>query len=145
MIAGLLGVKTLRSEDSVRRAFEKVPEGKLTLWMDLNLGETFEALLDNGWILDLDATVKTLYGSQEEARLGHNPAKPGRPSHVLHALLLARAKLVLNVDAQAGNQTASAWASGVPRAWPFWKPVRAATHRSSPKFPLFSGRHMGKS
>ena len=109
VMAGLLGVKTLRSEDSVRRAFEKVPEGKLTLWMDLNLGETFEALLDNGWILDLDATVKTLYGSREEARLGYNPTKPGRPSHVLHALLLARAKLVLNVDVQAGNQTASAY------------------------------------
>lgn len=109
VMAQMLGIKTLRSEDSVRRAFEKVLEGKLTLWMDLNLGETFDALLKSPWILDLDATVKTLFGRQEEARVGYNPAKPGRPSHVLHAMLLTPAKLVLNVDVQAGNQTASVY------------------------------------
>jgi len=107
VMAEMLGIKTLRSEDSVRRAFEKVVEEKLTLWMDLNLGETFDALLNSPWVLDVDATVKTLFGRQEEARVGYNPAKPGRPSHVLHALLLTPAKLVLNVDVQAGNQTAS--------------------------------------
>lgn len=109
VMAWLLGIKTLRSEDSVRRAFEKVDEDKLTLWNDLNLGETFEALLEGEWILDLDETVKTLFGKQEEARVGYNPAKPGRPSHVLHAMLLTPAKLVLNVDVRAGNQTASVY------------------------------------
>lgn len=109
VLAAGLGIKTLRSEDSVRRAFEKIDGEKLTLWMDVNLGETYDALLNNEWVLDVDATVKTLYGRQEEARLGYNPFKPGRPSHVLHALLLAHAKLVLNVDVQAGNQTASVY------------------------------------
>lgn len=108
-MAEMLGVKRLRSEDSVRRAFEKQDEDALTLWMDLNLGETFEALLEGGWILDVDATVKTLYGKQEEARVGYNPVKPGRPSHVYHSMLFTAAKLVLNVDVQAGNQTASVY------------------------------------
>ncbi len=109
VMASMLGVKTLRSEDSVRGAFEKTEEEKLTLWMDLNLGETYEALLNNEWILDLDATVKRLYGRHGEARVGYNAAKPGGPTHVQHALLLARAKLVLKVEVQAGNQTASVY------------------------------------
>ncbi|NJN05115.1 MAG: transposase [Rhodobacteraceae bacterium] len=106
-MAEMLGVKRLRSEDSVRRAFERQDEEELTLWMDVNLGETFEPLLEGEWILDVDATVKTLYGKQEEAQVGYNPVKPGRPSHVYHSMLFTAAKLVLNVDVQAGNQTAS--------------------------------------
>lgn len=78
----LLGIEKFRSEDSVRRAFEKQNEEALTLWMDRQMNETYAALLDQQWVLDLDATVKTLYGRQEEARVGYNPMKPGRPSHI---------------------------------------------------------------
>src|SRR5271155_2619235 len=35
---------------------------------------------ENCW-LDMDSTMKTLYGHQEGAAVGYNPAKPGRPSH----------------------------------------------------------------
>lgn len=111
----LLGIEQFRSEDSVRRAFEKQDEEALTAWIDRYTNETYAALLDQEWILDLDATVKTLYGHQEEARLGYNPMKPGRPSHVYHALLFSAAKLVVNVDVQAGNQTASQYAQ--PTLW----------------------------
>lgn len=37
------------------------------------------------FIFDLDSTVLVLYGKQEQARVGHNPHKPGRPS--CHPLL----------------------------------------------------------
>lgn len=37
------------------------------------------------FIFDLDSTVLTLYGKQEEARIGYNPRKKGRPSY--HPLL----------------------------------------------------------
>jgi len=40
--------------------------------MDRQIIETYAALLDQKRILDLDATVKTLYGRQEEARVGYN-------------------------------------------------------------------------
>jgi hypothetical protein len=116
-MAERVGIKTLRSEDSVRRAFEKVDEDKLTLWMDLNVGETFEALLEGDWVMDLDSTVKTLYGKQEEARVGYNPMKPGRVSHVYHAMVFTAAKLVLNVDVQAGNQTASLYCHETLWGW----------------------------
>ena len=56
----LLDIKQFRSEDSVRRAFEKQDEEKLRLWMDGQRSETYAGLLDPAWILDLDATVKTL-------------------------------------------------------------------------------------
>lgn len=111
----LLGIEQFRSEDSVRRAFEKQDEEALTLWMDRHTDESYAALLEQEWILDLDATVKTLYGRQEEARVGYNPMKPGRPSHVYQAMLFSAAKLVLNVDVQAGNQMASAYAQ--PTLW----------------------------
>ncbi len=105
----LLGIERFRSEDSIRRAFEKQDGEALTLWMDRQLDITVSALLRQDWILDLDATVKTLYGRQEEARVGYNPMKPGRPSHAYHAMVLSAAKLVLNVDAEAGNHSASSY------------------------------------
>jgi hypothetical protein len=112
VLAKMLGIERFRSEDSVRRAFEKQDEASLTLWLDQSMNETYEALLEQEWILDVDATVKTLYGKQEEAKVGYNPMKPGRPSHVYHARLFTAAKLILNVDVQAGNQTASTY--GLP-------------------------------
>lgn len=111
----LLGIKRFRSEDSIRRAFEKQDEDELTLWMDRQMDITYSALLRYEWVLDLDATVKTLYGRQEEARVGYNPHKPGRPSHAYHAMLLSAARLVLNVDVEAGNHTASAY--GMAGVW----------------------------
>lgn len=111
----LLGIEKLRSEDSIRRAFAKVDEDALTLWMDRQMDKTYSALLQHEWVLDLDATIKTLYGRQEEARVGYNPMKPGRPSHAYQAMVFAAAKLVLNVDAMAGNRTASEYAQ--PSLW----------------------------
>lgn len=58
-------------------------------------------------MLDLDATIKTPYGHQEKARVGCNPTKLGRPSHVYQVMVLAARKLILNVDTQASNQSAS--------------------------------------
>jgi len=110
-----LGIARLRSEGSIRRAFANQDEGALTLWMDRQTDKTFAALLEQDWVLDLDATIKTLYGRQEEARVGYNPMKPGRPSHVYQGMVLAAAKLVLNVDVQAGNLTASEYAQ--PTLW----------------------------
>ena len=111
--------------DSVRRAFTQHDEASLTTWIDLQMDRTFAALLDQPWVLDLDATVKTLFGEQESARIGYNPMKPGRPSHVYQAMVLAAGKLVLNVDAQAGNQMASEYAQ--PTLWG-WLDARERRH-----------------
>lgn len=117
-IAELLGIGQFRSEDSVRRAFEKGDEEELTVWMDKSMNETYDPLVEfQEWILDLDATVKTLYGRQEEARVGYNPVKPGRPSHVYHTMLFTAARLVVNVGVQAGNRTASLYSADGLWGW----------------------------
>jgi len=112
-----MALTCLRSEDSIRRAFAHVDEDAATLWLDMHLNQTYAPLLATAWILDLDATVKPLYGEQQGARLGYNPHKPGWPSLVYEAVLCAAAKLVLNVDVQVGNQTASEYAQPVLWGW----------------------------
>ena len=123
----LLGMKRVRSEDAVRRAFQHGEEEPYTVWTRKHLAATYEPLLSEPWILDMDATVKPLYGHQEEAVLGYNPGKPGRPSHVYHCYFIAAIRLVVEVEVQAGNRTASqyaqpglwAWLDGRPREqWP---------------------------
>ena len=102
----LLGMKKAMSEDSVRRAFTKASPQNCTQWQSNHIRRCWEPLLYEPWILDIDSTVKPLYGSQEGAVVGFNPHKPGRPSHVLHTYLIANLRLVLDVEVQPGNQTA---------------------------------------
>ena len=102
----LLGVSKLVSEDSARRALERMDETAATAWLDQHLGRTTRPLLSTPWVLDLDATVKCLYGKQEGAVAGYNPKKPGRPSHSYHSALMANTRLALAVEVMPGNETA---------------------------------------
>jgi len=111
----LLGMKRVRSEDAVRRAFQQGEEEAWTAWTRKHLRATYEPLLSEPWILDMDATVKPLYGHQEEAVVGYNPGKPGRPSHVYHCYFIAAIRLIVEVEVQAGNRTASQYAQ--PGLW----------------------------
>ena len=113
----LLGVSKLVSEDSARRAFQQVDEAAGECWLERRLNHSYEALLEERWILDVDATVKPLFGRQEGAWLGYNPAKPGRPSHVYHSYMAANTRLLLGVEVQPGNQTAPS--NVQPRLWAF--------------------------
>jgi hypothetical protein len=113
----LLGMTKVASEDSVRRAFTDVEEPACAAWLAQHLRISYEPLLHEPWILDIDSTVKPLYGHQEGAVKGYNPGKPGRPSHVYHTYFAAKIRLVLDVEVQAGNQTASSYAQ--PELWKF--------------------------
>jgi hypothetical protein len=62
------------------------------------------APLDAPWILDIDTTIKPLYGKQEGAVVSYNPHKPGRPSHSYHTYLMAGLRLVMGVEVKAGNE-----------------------------------------
>jgi hypothetical protein len=63
--------------------------------------------LERPWVLDLDATIKPLYGHQEGAEVGYNPHKPGRPSHVLHTFWVGNLRLVLDAVLTSGKQHTS--------------------------------------
>jgi hypothetical protein len=117
VLPGLLGMQRVRSEDAVRRAFQQGEEEPYTAWTRKHLAVTYEPLLSEPWILDMDATVKPLYGHQEEAVVGYNPRKPGRPSHVYHCYFIAAIRLIVEVEVQAGNRTASQYAQPGLWAW----------------------------
>lgn len=111
----LLGMKKVVSEDSVRRGFSKIDEEAGADWLRQQLKNSYDALLSEPWILDIDTTVKPLYGHQEGAVVGYNPTKPGRPSHVYHSYVIGNLRLVLDVETQAGNESSSAHAQ--PGLW----------------------------
>ena len=120
----LLGVVHLVSEDAARRALARMEESASIAWLDWHLAQTTQPLLATPWILDLDATVKCLYGKQEGAVVGYNPKKPGRPSHSYHSALMANTRLALAVEVMPGNETAPthsmpgiwAWLDSLPEA-----------------------------
>jgi len=100
----LIGMKKIVSEDAVRRALQAIREVEGTEWLQRHLDFCTAPLLGEPWIMDIDTTIKPLYGHQEGAVLGYNPKKPGRPSHVYHTYMLANLRLVLGVDVMPGNQ-----------------------------------------
>ena len=109
--AELFGIRRLMSCDSVRRNLKAIPMEAGIEWLwNANL-HLVEALLDQDYILDMDPTVKPLYGHQEGAVFGYNPQKPGRPSHCYHAFCIAKLRLVLGVVVHAGNETAGVYSA----------------------------------
>jgi hypothetical protein len=123
----LLGMSAVVSEDSVRRNLAKIDEDEGVKWLQDHLGFCVGPTLGEPWVLDADVTVKPLYGHQEGAVKGYNPHQPGRPSHSYHTYLIANLRLVLEVEVQDGNRTASKYSAPglwellgrVPRAhWP---------------------------
>ena len=58
-------------------------------------------------ILDMDTTVKPIYGNQEGAVVDYNPHKRGRPSHCYHTYILANLRLIPGVDVTPGNESNS--------------------------------------
>ena len=104
---GLLGMRKVISEDALRRALAAIAETEGVAWLDGHLHESVVPLLDAPWILDIDTTVKPLYGKQEGAVISYNPKKPGRPSHSYHTYLMAGLRLVIGAEVMAGNEHAS--------------------------------------
>jgi Transposase DDE domain group 1 len=113
------GMKQICSEDSVRAAFEGVDPERCAQWQQRALARCWEPVLQHPWILDIDVSVKPIYGHQEGAELGYNPHKPGRPSHTLHSLFLRRLRLVLEVAVHGGKQHAAKYS--VPHLWELWE------------------------
>src|SRR6266513_3975111 len=100
----MLGMKKVVSEDAVRRCLAKIDEAAGLAWLQTHLDYCASPLLSEPWVLDIDSTIKPLYGHQEGAMVGYNPQKPGRPSHCYHTYLMANLRLVLGVDVQSGDE-----------------------------------------
>jgi len=121
----ILGMNKIVSDESLRRALAHLaPDqskrcgeqeraaraaqlAKSTAWMDTALDESTREALRTAWILDIDTTIKLLYGHQAGAEIGYNPTKPGRPSHTLHTYWIGNVRLVLDVEVQGGKASAA--------------------------------------
>jgi hypothetical protein len=125
--APLLGMKKIVSEDSVRRTLLKIPTEEGVAWLSEELKNCYSGVLNIPWILDVDTTIKCLYGHQEGAVIGYNPKKPGRPSHTYHTYMIANIRMILDVEVMAGNEHSSShtlptlfsWLDSIPKThWP---------------------------
>ena len=104
--AELIGVNKFVSHDSVERALKKMENDNADKWLRKHQLKTYEPLLNKPYVLDIDPTVKPIYGKQEGAEIGYNPKKPGRPSHCYHTYIIGTLRLVVDVDVRPGNETA---------------------------------------
>jgi DDE family transposase len=100
----LMGLSKIVSEDSLRRGLQAIPEAAGLRWQQSHINQCTHPLLAEKYIIDIDVTVKPLYGHQQGAVISYNPKKPGRPSHVHHTYMLAGLRLVLGVDTAPGNE-----------------------------------------
>jgi len=112
---GLLGMRHTVSEDVVRRALKKMDEATALAWLEKQNREAVTPILFLPWILDIDNTVKPLYGHQEGADIGYNPHKPGRPGHNYHSYFVANLLLCLGVEVLPGKQHSAKL--GLPGLW----------------------------
>ncbi len=113
--AEVLGVSKVVSEDSVRRGLKRGTWKKWDKWLTTQERAVYEPLLTEDYVLDIDNTVKPLYGHQEGAELGYNPQKPGRPSHNYHTYFIGSLRIVLGVEVMSGKK--SAGKHSMPGLW----------------------------
>lgn len=111
----LIGMNKVVSEDTVRRALKRIDPVDGLNWVEKHLVDSISPALILPWILDIDTTIKPIYGHQEGSAIGYNPQKPGRPSHSYHSYFVANLRLALGVDICAGNESGSA--KGLPGLW----------------------------
>ena len=113
--AGLLGMARIVSEDVVRTALKRMDEVQSLRWVQRHILASISPALSLPWILDIDTTVKCLYGHQEGAQRGYNPSKPGRPCHVYHSYFVANLRISLGVEVHPGKEHAAP--HGIPGFW----------------------------
>jgi len=108
----LLGMRQVASEDAVRRAMKRLVQdakghAATMSWLRRHMRKTLGPLLGVPWTLDIDVTIKPVYGYQPGSVVGYNPQKTGRPSHALHAFIVAQTRLILDVAVHPGNESSS--------------------------------------
>ena len=104
---GVLNMQKIISEDAMRRGLGRIDVAAGEVWCKTHLMRSVAAALNTPWILDIDTTIKVLYGNQQGAEIGYNPHKPGRPSHALHTYWVGNLRLVLDVVVSPGKQANS--------------------------------------
>jgi hypothetical protein len=108
--AEILDLNKICSEDSTRRAIKRMDEGDALNWLNRHLKNSWEPMTEYDWILDIDSTVKPVFGHQEGAKIGYNPAYKGRPSYSYHSYFIANIRICLGVEVRSGNEHGGSFA-----------------------------------
>jgi len=106
----ILGMSKIVGEDALRRAVARLSAEQSRNWLRPQLLSSVAAALSMAWILDIDTTIKTLFGKQSGADVSYNPHKPGRPSHALHTYFVSHLRMVLDVVVSPGKEHTAAHA-----------------------------------
>ena len=69
--ASMLGINRFVSHDSFARAIARMAEQDAVAWKRRHLAKVYEPLLRESYVLDIDPTVKPIYGRQEGAEAGY--------------------------------------------------------------------------
>lgn len=104
----ILGMNKLISEDALRRSLARMESEQSKAWLVPQLHNSVQAALSTLWILDIDTTIKPLFGKQSGAEVSYNPHKPGRPSHAPHTYWVGNLRLVLDVVVSPGKEHSAA-------------------------------------
>ena len=100
-----LGMSKVVSEDSLRRGIKRIDTEGGRSWQQNELIYTVSPIMEKDWILDVDTTIKTVFGKNiEGGDVSYNPHKPGRPSLSYHTYIIASLRLVLDVEVKSGNE-----------------------------------------
>ncbi len=102
-IRQIFGYKSMAGHKAFVRYFQKFGQGTNQRIFHSVYQWFFGQLHFDNFTLDMDSTVISRYGSQEGARKGYNPRKPGRLSH--HPLLafVSECRMVANCWLRAGD------------------------------------------
>ena len=73
----ILGMTSTVSEDVVRDAMKRMQEAAATQWLSNELLACVEPVLGQPRMLDIDSTVKPVFGHRQGAQIGDNLHKPG--------------------------------------------------------------------
>ena len=106
----VLKMSKIISEDAMRRGLGRIESTASEVWLKAHIMRSLSTALNTPWILDIDTTIKVLYGHQQGAEVGYNPHKPGRPSHALHTYWVGNLRMVLDVVVSPGKQASASHA-----------------------------------
>ena len=118
-VAKITGMRKGRlcGEDAFRRLCAPLDASQVEAWFAPAEQMIHHALPHNA-VADWDSTVVVRYGNQEDAAIGYNPQKPGRPSHHPLACVIGGTRLCLHMEWRKGNTvSASNWIEAMEKVW----------------------------
>ncbi|MBI5380933.1 MAG: hypothetical protein HZA31_03430 [Opitutae bacterium] len=106
---GLLGLAGLVSEDSVRRGLRRIDQIAGRQWLTGHLRQSWWEFLATPWILDVDTTIKLLYGRKKGARAVTTRRSPDGRAIRCTRLGSRRCRLCLDVEVHPGHAHAASY------------------------------------